>query len=47
MDVIMVSAGMLANELAGSMNVMMVWARMHWPMDGLVAWTLMVWAMQT
>ena len=24
----------------GSMDVVMVWARMHWPMDGLVAWAL-------
>ena len=22
------------------MDVIMVWAWMHWPMDGLVAWTL-------
>ena len=27
----------LANEWAGSMDVIMVWAWMHWPVSGLVA----------
>ena len=30
----------LANGWVGSMDVIMVWAWLHWPMDGLVAWTL-------
>ena len=30
----------LANGCLGSMDVIMVWAWMHWPMDALVAWTL-------
>ena len=29
----------LACGWASSMDVIMVWAWMHWPMDGLVAWT--------
>ena len=41
MDVIMV-LGMdaLANGLAGSMDVIMLWAWMHWSTDGLVSWAL-------
>ena len=30
----------LANGWVGSMDVIMVWAWIHWPMDGLVAWAL-------
>ena len=30
----------LACGWASSMDVIMVWAWMHWPMDGLVAWTI-------
>ena len=30
----------LADGWVGSMDVIMVRAWMHWPMDGLVAWTL-------
>ena len=39
--VIMVRAlNALVNGWVGSMDVIMVWAWMHWPMDALVAWTL-------
>ena len=30
----------LANGWTGSLDVIMSWAWMHWPMSGLVAWTL-------
>ena len=30
----------LASGCLGSMDVIMVWAWMHWPVDALVAWTL-------
>ena len=30
----------LANGWVGSMDVIRVWAWIHWPMDGLVACTL-------
>ena len=30
----------LANGWVGSMDAIMVWACMHWPMDGLAAWTV-------
>ena len=30
----------LANGWTGSLDVIMFWAWMHWPMSGLVAWTL-------
>ena len=29
----------LATGWAGRMDIIMVWTWMHWPMDGLVAWT--------
>ena len=29
----------LANGWVDRMDVIMVWAWMHWPMDGLAAWT--------
>ena len=29
----------LANGRVGSLDAVMVWARMRWSMDGLVAWT--------
>ena len=29
----------LANGWAGSMELILLWAWMHWPEDGLVAWT--------